>query len=57
MAYGNEHTKRKFTVLPGNPDDKKCFKDDCRNEGEACRTCQMIQGRWINYQQADKLKG
>jgi len=51
MSYGNEYAKKKFQVNPGKTDDKKCFKDDCRNEGDACKTCVMIQGRFINYQQ------
>ena len=51
MTYGNDHAKKKFVVQGGKSEGKKCFKEDCRNEGEACKTCSMIQGRWVNYQQ------
>jgi len=53
MGHGNDHSKKKFVVFPRKPsiDTKKCFKDDCRNEGESCGTCMMLQGKWINYQQ------
>jgi len=47
---GCDHEKSKFTVTPGkSQDDKKCFKDDCANEGDACIRCCMVQGRYTSY--------
>ena len=55
---GMQYTKKKFTVYPERDgkgrleitDFKKCFKDDCRNEGVSCEFCCMIQSKLIYYQ-------
>lgn len=55
---GMQYTKKSFTVYPELEgkgrleiiDFKKCFNGDCRNEGETCKTCVMIQGKFIHYQ-------
>lgn len=48
---GCQHHKKKFTVPAAKVSDKKCFYGDCVNEGESCKECRMIQGKYIFYHQ------
>ena len=50
---GCQFEQKSFAVNSGDRNmvgGKKCFKEDCKNEFEACETCQMIQGKWLFYQ-------
>lgn len=47
---GCDFEKPKFTVFnTKRVSGKRCFKNDCENEGDTCSLCMMIQGKWIHY--------
>jgi len=49
MSYGNDHHRKRFTVLPGKNQNQRCFNGDCINEKIKCSDCFKIKGKWINY--------
>jgi len=48
---GMQYLKKRFTIHKKYMgEDTKCFKSDCINEGETCKNCSMIQGKFVFYQ-------
>ena len=46
---GCDHHKKRFTVPGAKVVEKRCFYGDCVNEGETCKGCRMIQGKYAFY--------
>lgn len=48
---GMQYKKKSFTIGGEKTSSgKKCFKDDCVNEGVACERCFLIQSKFVFYQ-------